>query len=437
MVNGTLKNSWIPVFLFIQGSLLVIGLSVCIRDRSTAPKTLHYPSDLIHRSRFIGHVGEQIYLDNTGASTYPDQLLNEIQKEMSKNGILDLHPLNGKRESLLETAENEILQLLGTNRDSYKVIFTASATQSLKLVAESFNWKHISRFFYTRVNHNSVIGIRSIALRNGAQFKCIGDFESLSSLKGTDEDMVAFPLEDNFAGTKPTKEAIQNVLKSGVFTVADASAYLPTNPLNLTVLPFDAVVLSFYKIFGFPNVGALIVRQENIPKRKIDPEKLISVIIGTRLFRDLGVQNIQKHVWNMTQRLYNGLVSMKHAYGSDVFIIYGNHKEGNPDIQGGIVSFNIVRPDGTFEGYASVVEAAGKANIHLRGGCHCNPGFCFQATGLSEDKVKAYFDKKTTCGDKYDVVDGIPLGAVRASIGWSTTEKDIDGFLKWLERYIS
>lgn len=43
----------------------------------------------------------------------------------------------------------------------------------------------------------------------------------------------------------------------------DASAFVPTNPLNLTEFPASFVTLSFYKMFGFPTgIGCLLVRND-------------------------------------------------------------------------------------------------------------------------------------------------------------------------------
>src|SRR4029077_11648446 len=43
----------------------------------------------------------------------------------------------------------------------------------------------------------------------------------------------------------------------------DAAAYLPSSALSLADVPADFVVLSYYKLFGYPTgVGALVVRRD-------------------------------------------------------------------------------------------------------------------------------------------------------------------------------
>lgn len=48
----------------------------------------------------------------------------------------------------------------------------------------------------------------------------------------------------------------------GLHTVLDAAALAPTTRISLAKTPVDAMVVSFYKMFGFPTgVGALIAKR--------------------------------------------------------------------------------------------------------------------------------------------------------------------------------
>ena len=51
---------------------------------------------------------------------------------------------------------------------------------ALKLVGEAFPWQEGSQFVYTQDNHNSVLGIRELALDHGATASCA----EISSGKG-------------------------------------------------------------------------------------------------------------------------------------------------------------------------------------------------------------------------------------------------------------
>ena len=60
-------------------------------------------------------------------------------------------------------------------------------TGALKLVGEAFPWQADSHFVYTQDNHNSVLGIRELALDDGAAANCV----EISPSKGMSHPSVA------------------------------------------------------------------------------------------------------------------------------------------------------------------------------------------------------------------------------------------------------
>lgn len=104
---------------------------------------------------------------------------------------------------------------------------------------------------------------------------------------------------------------------------------------------------------------------------------------------------------------------------------------------GGILSLNLLRPDGTYIGYHVVQRQAMKHGFHIRSGCSCNPGACFSYLGLSTKHIHAYFLDKDSCGDGLDVVEGgtLPLGAVRISLGALSTFEDVQAFVEFLKAF--
>lgn len=448
-------------------------------NRTDIISNKNYPKKIEYfRNRNMKQMKDEIYLDYTGASMYNPQILSLLRNEFYDTlPFVNKIPNSTKKTAgnYIKDARNSVLNFLHTNSSEYSVIFLASATHALKLVGEFFPWSSSSKYIYTKYNHNSVLGIRKYALSNNATFNVVDSYENVTnvvrSLYKEDEKMkhlIAFPLEDNFAGTKMQYKQMKELTneesaKNGNYALfADAAAFLPTNKLNLSDTPFHAVCLSFYKIIGFPNVGALIIRndfaqklrksyysmysgaysndessdnqlhndiQQRLEDDSITPDNALAITKGLEFISSLGIKNINDHVWKLTRKLVDGLSKFN-------ITIYGNHALNNNDIQGGIVSFNMYSKEGTILGYSKVVSDASKHRIHLRGGCHCNPGACFTSSKLNENRVKEYFDKKETCGDSLDVIDGIPLGAVRASLGWSSTDSDIEGFLTWIKNYL-
>jgi molybdenum cofactor sulfurtransferase len=86
--------------------------------------------------------------------------------------------------------------------------------------------------------------------------------------------LVAFPAQCNFSGHKYPLDWIEEIQRGKLagalsaefeinkkgnckkpdrwFVLLDAAAFVATNELNLSKFPADFVVLSFYKMFGFP-----------------------------------------------------------------------------------------------------------------------------------------------------------------------------------------
>ena len=156
----------------------------------------------------------------------------------------------------------------------------ASSLAGLHLIGETFSWSKQSHFYYLRENHNSVLGIREIALHNGATFHVVSSTDIEEECRAfdasrTDSDPVnnlfAFPLEENFSGKIFPLHWITQIqgknrfhCQGNWYVLLDAAAYVPTHDLNLTEFPADFVVLSFYKMFGFPTgIGAFLVRKQS------------------------------------------------------------------------------------------------------------------------------------------------------------------------------
>ena len=378
------------------------------------------------------HIGNQIYLDYTGAGVYADTTVEDINELVKQPTIFK------DRDRVIQSTKEKLLEFLGAPPDTYDVHFLASATQALKAVGEHFPWSEENQFIYTRYNHNSVLGIRKYAINNNSSFKVV---DSPFDVRDNEKPgLMVFPLEDNFAGTKYPTEDIKRIISkySGKYTIiGDTAAYLPTNRMNLTETPLDGIIMSFYKIFGFPNYGALVLKKSSritgIRDDRVPIQSIIAVREGLKFMETIGIDNIQKHTWKMTRKLYTKLNELILSNGKHAAEIYGNHHLNDETKQGGIVAFNLMRTNGSYWGYAHVVSEASQSRFNLRGGCHCNPGACFTSMRISEDKVRNYFAAKTTCGDKFDIVDGIPLGAVRASVGWATREEDITKFVNWVD----
>lgn len=248
----------------------------------------------------------------------------------------------------------------------------------------------------------------------------------------------------------------------------DAAALVPTSRLDLNRYPATFVAMSFYKMFGFPTgVGALLVRNDIAPLLrknmffaggsvavaccdtdfcKLKPQYherfedgtlnyygISQLRFGLESLRELGMDNINDHVWAVTRRLYEGMYALHYPNGQPFVRIYGEHELNDQARQGGIVSFNVLDKHGSYVGYYETTQRATDHGFMIRSGCCCNPGSCVNYLGIAEDDVIRTSAERNSCGDEIDMVDGKPLGAIRVSVGYSTTIEEIDKFLQFMQ----
>ena len=139
---------------------------------------------------------------------------------------------------------------------------------------------------YLQDNHTSVLGMRDLVSQNGASVTCLTQDKAFEifrkptiSEKQTSicerNSLFVYSAQCNFSGLKYPLEwikAVQNgnldsiIGKNGNkwYTLLDASAFVGTNDLDLSVYRPDFVCVSFYKMFGYPTgLGALLVKNSS------------------------------------------------------------------------------------------------------------------------------------------------------------------------------
>lgn len=445
------------------------------------------------------------YLDHAGATLAATSQLARAFEELSAGAFgnphsqLGLVPPEHSTAGGIARVRRQALRFFRASEDEYELVFTSGATAALKLVGECFPWTGDSVFAHAVDSHTSVLGIRGYAEKQGAAISCVGldeleglEHPSRGSCDGQPEirshpaSLFAFPAECNFSGTMHDLLIIDSVHRGewnppGTapdaakkwFVLVDAAKYVSTHPLDLSVHHPDFVVMSFYKMFGYPTgLGALIVRKTALPylQKTYYGGGAVKSILATRNFvvpRDttganassaafadgtesflsimslrhgfeqlerLQMKRIEEHTATLTRLLTAQLQATMHWSGRPVCKLYGDFGI-NARRRGSIVSCNFLRADGSYVGYAEVNKLADIHNIRLRTGCFCNPGACQEYLGLSDDDLRANIEAGHVCGDDVDILNGLPTGAVRFSIGYMTTFEDIAALLEFVDTY--
>jgi selenocysteine lyase/cysteine desulfurase len=408
--------------------------------------------------------GGHVYLDHAGAALYPASLVRRDTARLMTEVLGNPHSESAPSltsTSAIEAARRLTLRFVDADPAEYDVVFTANASGAVRILAEAFPFRAGSRLVLTADNHNSVNGLRVAARRRRAAVEYVPLDPELrardprASLgRVSAPSLFAFPAQSNFSGVRHPLEWVRDAQQQGYRVLLDAAAFAPTAPLSLHEVPADFVLLSFYKMFGYPTgIGALIARREalaalrrsyfaggtvqfvsiqnNLMRTKQGGEAfedgtpnflaMPAVCDGLRWLGRLGMAAVAHHVACMTQALLSRLAELENRV-----VVYGPRSGTS---RGGIVAFNL-RRDGTVVPYEMVEAAARERGIAIRGGCFCNPGAAEQAFGIPAEGARACLRGEFTIPRFRACLGGSPVGAVRASVGIATQHADIDRLIE-------
>lgn len=432
-------------------------------------------------ARYMNHT----YLDYTGSGLYQESQLEGFFEDLKLHRYGNAHSKNPSAQSTdkkLTESRIALLKFFNTDLSRYTVIYTSGATAALKTVGENFLWSENSLYYYLRINHNSVIGIREYAAESKAQFKALSEnevskllYERKRDNKKNDQSaltkcLFAYPAKDNFAGVVYPLEWIHEVKQYGLsdnckwYVLIDIAAYVPTHAFDLSLYNMvDFTVVSFYKIFGYPTgLGALILKNESsssLNKVYFGGGSVITLSCDTRsckrqgsdhfayyedgtlpfldvnallvslnIFTQIPMNTITKHVRVLTEYTFEELSKMKHSNWSKVVEVY--HAYDKPS--DGIISFNCLDKFGYHIPFFVVETKAAFHNIHVRTGCFCNAGGCQDYLNLTNEEILDSYENRESCSDE-GVPNKKPYGAVRVSFGYLSTFEDAFRFLKFIQ----
>lgn len=430
----------------------------------------------------------EIYLDHAGTTPYPKSLMEAFARDMSSNLFGNPHSASASSQlstSRIEDVRLRVLRFFNADPNEFDLVFVANATAGIKLVADALRAGPGGfDYVYHQASHTSLVGVREEA-RNSL---CLDDqqaeewaagkcpFEAAQEAKRP--VLFAYPAQSNMDGRRfslpsgwPATEG------KNTYTLLDAAAFVSSSPLDLSGMEHapDFTVLSFYKIFGFPDLGALIVRrgaervfsstgyfgggtvdmvvclkeQWHAPKSQFLHERLehgtlpihniialdAALDVHARLFGSM--QDVSAHTAFLHRRLYDGLQALRHGNGKPVCTIYSPAPDGKTEHPGcgPIIAFNIRNSQDAWISLIEVEKLATLKRFHIRTGGVCNPGGIASALRLEPWEMKQNFSSGFRCGTDNDLMAGKPTGVIRASLGAMSIISDVDNFVEFIAEF--
>jgi molybdenum cofactor sulfurtransferase len=415
-------------------------------------------------------------------------LIDQFAKDLTSNLFGNPHAASAASQlstSRIEDIRLRALRFFNADPDQFDLVFVANATAAIKLVGEALRAAPDGfDYVYHQASHTSLVGVREEAWSS----LCVDDRQMEAWLKGScpfGEEagsrplLFAYPAQSNMDGRRYPLEWAGRVRAGGrkTYTLLDAAALVCSAPLDLSnaqAAP-DFTVLSFYKIFGFPDLGALIVRRDaedafntrryfgggtvdmvvclkeqwHAPKSRFLHERLedgtlpvhnilaldAAMDVHARLFGSM--KDVSAHTTFLSRRLYQGLASLKHVNGKPVCVLYSPDPDSTSNDLGNgpVIAFNIRNSQGEWISLTEIEKLAVLKGFHVRTGGVCNPGGIASALGLGPWEMKQNFSAGFRCGTENDIVAGKPTGVVRASLGAMSTISDVDSFVDFIAEF--
>jgi molybdenum cofactor sulfurtransferase len=446
-----------------------------------------YSSDCYTDCVYIGL--ETTYLDHAGTTPYAKSMIEAFSQQMTSNLFGNPHSMSLSSQLSTQRTDDirlRVLQFFNADPEEYDLVFVANATAAIKLVADSLRDSDHRGFWYGyHVDaHTSLVGVRELADMGHQCFQNDAEVDSwipeLPNLQTKAPRLIAFPAQSNMNGRRLPlrwcKELRSASQQSGgnVYTLLDAASFVSTAPLDIGSVAPDFTALSFYKIFGFPDLGALIVRKSAarvFERRRFFGGGTVDMVIaagvqwhakkessiherledGTLPFHSIlalnaaldthkrlygSMANISKHTAFLAKRLYDRISVLTHWNQTNVCQVYQtNAIYGCPTTQGPIIAFNIRNSQGEWIPKTEVEKLATVQNIQIRTGSVCNPGGTACALGWTGPDLRRHYSTGLRCGDAHDIIGGRPTGILRVSLGAMTNMKDIDSIVDFIEEF--
>jgi molybdenum cofactor sulfurtransferase len=429
-------------------------------------------------------------------------LIDEVHEKMTTNLYGNPHSSSDPANlsgNVVDSIREKALNFFKADPQHFDLVFVANATAAIKLVSEGFRdlasaSSSTGNFWYGfhKDAHTSLIGIREQTNGNHHCFSSDQEVEDwldgatpmVTSSESALPGLFAYPGQSNMTGRRLPLSWTAKLRQSNrpqhqnTYSLLDAAALATTTQIDLSdpeITP-DFVSISFYKIFGFPDLGALIIRKNSghilswrryfgggtvngltvfheTTVRRRDESIHDALEDGTLPFHNImalgcaidahsklygSMKVISRHTCYLARRLYLRLASLQHYNGRPLVVFYndfnGAQPYSDPTTQGSTIAFNLVRADGSPVRHSMVEKMANDRGIFLRSGGLCNAGGIASYLNVEPWQFKRAWSAGHRCGKVGDleIINGKPTGVVRASLGAMTTIREVETLVVFL-----
>lgn len=356
------------------------------------------------------------YLDHNATSPLRPEVLSTMQELLGFPGnASSIHKAGREARKRIEDARAQIIKLVNAGpRDI--VVFTSGATEANNLALRVTN---IERVIASAIEHPSVLQAAPHAQIIPALPTGIIDLAALNKmLEGnTQQTLISVMMVNNETGViQPVDEVVKIARKYGALVHTDAVQAAGRVPVDIQALGVDFLTLSAHKMGGPQGVGCLVIANcLNVAPLILGGNQEKNLRAGTENLA--GIAGFGKAAELVDIEKYHKLGVLRDRLEKDLLALAPNLK---------IFGFDAPRVHNTsmfaLPGASSETQLIA---LDLAGICVSNGSACSSGTVKISHVLKAMGATDAEAGS-----------SLRVSLGWNTTEKDIDYFLaKWSEMY--
>ena len=383
-----------------------------------------------------------IYLDHAATTQKPKQVIKRINNyylNSNANVHRGAHQLSAKATEEFENARLSIKNYIKAYSEK-EIIFTRNATEAINIVAKSWGEKNLKEndeiLLSIMEHHSNIVPWQLVAERNKCNIKFIKitnkgtlDIEDFKNKLNKNTKIVSLVHISNTLGCcNPIKQIAQLAKDNGSLVLVDACQSLAHTEVDVKDLKIDFLAGSGHKLCGPTGIGFLWSREEildkmpplfgggemiqdvfqdkstwaDLPHKFEAGTPAIAEAIGLsealNYINKLGLNNIQKYEKEITEYLFEKLLSIK-----DLNII--GPLPSQDSNRASLASFFINKIHSN-----DIAEILDSKGICIRSGHHC----C--------QPLHKYLNINSTA---------------RVSMNFTTSKDDINIFIEKLEETIS
>ena len=367
-----------------------------------------------------------IYLDHNATTPVRPEVLDALLPWLREGygNPNSVYALGQKSRAAVERAREQVAALVGA-ADASEIVFTSGGSESDVLGIGGAAWQahdeskgRRRKIVSTRIEHDAVRALLTQLRRRGfdaAEAPCgpdgITSAPALAELIDDATAVVAVMHANNETGAlQPVAEAAAAARAKGALVHTDAVQSLDKIAIDVKSLGVDLLALSGHKLNAPKGVGALYVRRGvrlspvvtgHQEKNRRGGTENVSGIVGLGAACELAGRELSSaaaHSLALRKRLEAGVLAIK-----------GARLNGHPELRlPNTAHFSFSGLDGHH-----LVVALDLEGVCVSSGPACSSGASTPSHVLSAMGVDA----------------AVATGSIRVSVGWGTTDADLDRFL--------